>query len=78
MVVFVIILSLFQEEPATDTKLEQWEAEIVEPNNQLDPLNERVGNNVFIINLAQKIDLAIDKIFSYVISVFEGIIEKVL
>ena len=77
VLVLVILLSLFDEEPATDNKLEEWEEEITDPNNQLDPLNEKVGDNVFIISVAQKIESVIDKVFSFVIGFFEGVIDKV-
>ena len=78
ILVIVVLLSLLDESPSTDTKLEEWEEEIVDPNNQLDPLNQKVGKNVFIIDVALKIDNLIDKIFTAIISFFEGVIEKVL
>ena len=77
IVIVVILSSFFEEKPATDDKLEEWEKEIVEPNNELDPLNEKVGNNVFIIDVAHKIENGINKIFSFVINFVEGIFEKV-
>ena len=77
VVVVVILSSFFEEKPATDEKLEEWEAEIVEPNNDLDPLNENVGNNVFIIDVAHKIENGINKVFSFIINFVEGIIDKV-
>ena len=77
VVVVVIFSSFFEEKPATDEKLTEWEEEIANPNNELDPLNEKVGNNIFIIDLAHKIETGINKIFSLVISLFEGVIEKV-
>ena len=78
ILVVIVLLSLFDEEPSTDTKLEEWEEEIVEPNNQLDPLNQKVGKNVFIIDIALKIENLIDKFFSVIISFFEGVIDRVL
>ncbi len=80
LIVFIvlILLSLFDQRPSTDEKLQEWEEEIVDPNNQLDPLNEKVGKNVFIIDVALKIENIIDKVFSFVISFFESIVEKVL
>ena len=77
VVILVILSSFFQEKPATDEKLEEWEEEIVNPNNELDPLNQKVGNNVFVINVAQKIELVINKIFSFVIGLVEGIVDKI-
>ena len=75
--ILVILLSFLNEESATDSKLDKWEEEIVDPNNQLDPLNEKVGENVFIISVAQKIEGMINKVFSFVISFFEGVIDRV-
>lgn len=75
--ILVILFSFFSEEPATDNKLDQWEEEITDPNNQLDPLNEKVGNNVFILDFAQKIEGIINKVFSFITSFVEGIIDKV-
>ena len=73
----MILSSFFQEQPATDEKLEEWEEEIINPNNELDPLNERVGNNVFIINVAHKIELVINKIFSFMIGLVEVVVDKI-
>ena len=78
VVVIVVVLSSFlSETPATDDKLEEWEEEIVNPNNELDPLNQKVGNTVFIINVAQKVESLIDKFFSFVIGFVEGIVDKI-
>ena len=78
VVVITTFLSLLNEEPATDEKLDSWEEEITNPNNQLDPLNDKVGKNVFIIDVAQKIEGIINKVFSFIVGFFEGIVEKVL
>ena len=77
VVIVVVFSSFFQEKPATDAKLEEWEEEIINPNNELDPLNEKVGNHVFIINVAHKIELVINKIFSFVIGLVEGVVDKI-
>lgn len=78
VLIVIVLLSLFNEEPSTDTKLGEWEEEIIDPNNQLDPLNEKVGKNVFIIDIALKIEGIINKIFSFVIGFFEEVVDKVL
>ena len=75
--VLIVLLSFFEEEPARDNKLEEWEEEITNPNNQLDPLNERVGENVIILDVAQKIEATIDKVFSFITAFIEGIIDKI-
>ena len=77
VVIVVVFSSFFQEKTATDAKLEEWEEEIINPNNELDPLNEKVGNHVFIINVAHKIELVINKIFSFVIGLVEGVVDKI-
>ncbi len=75
--VLIVLFSFFEEEPASDNKLEEWEEEITNPNNQLDPLNERVGENVIILDVAQKIEATINKVFSFITDFVEGIIDKV-
>ena len=75
--VLIVLLSFFEETPAEDNKLEEWEEEITNPNNQLDPLNERVGKNVVILDIAQKIEATINKIFSFITKFIEGIIDKI-
>lgn len=80
LIVFVVLvfLSMFNQEISTDDKLSEWEEEIANPNNQLDPLNQKVGKNVFIIDLALKIENIIKKIFSFVVGFFDGIVERIL
>ena len=75
--VLIVLLSFFEEEPARDNKLEEWEEEITNPNNQLDPLNERMGENVIILDVAQKIEATINKVFSFITTFIEGIIDKI-
>ena len=68
--VLIVLLSFFEEEPARDNKLEEWEEEITNPNNQLDPLNERMGENVIILDVAQKIEATINKVFSFITKIY--------
>ena len=77
ILVVTVFLSLFNEEPVTDDKLLDWEEEIIDPNNQLDPLNEKVGKNVFIIDIAQKIEGLINKVFSFVTGLFEKLADVI-
>ena len=77
VVVLTIFLSFLNEESTTDDKLESWEEEITNPNNQLDPLNDKVGESVFVIDVAQKIDGVIEKIFLFILGFFEGVVDKV-
>ena len=63
-----MILTIFSFLNVEDTEalnLEEWEEEIVLPDNQLDPLNEKM-NNTFIIDVAIKIESTINKIFDLI------------
>ena len=74
IIVVVIVLSLFSFvdfNKESDKKLEQWEEEIVIPDNQLDPLNEKNTNSVFIIDVALKIEGVINKIFGIVLGLLQ-------
>lgn len=77
VLVVTILLSFLNEPAVTDEKLDKWEEEIVNPNNELDPLNEKVGEDVFILDIAQKIERLINKVFSFVTGFVEGIIDRV-
>ena len=74
VVVLMIFLSVLKEEPSTEIDLENWEEEIVLPNNNLDPLNEDTGNSVFLLDFASKIEGFIGKVFSIIIGFVEGVI----
>lgn len=68
IIISIVILTLFSFLNVEDTEalnLEEWEEEIVLPDNQLDPLNEKM-NNTFIIDIALKIESTINKIFDLV------------
>ena len=73
-VVLTILLSFLNEEPATDSKLESWENEIINPNNNLAPLEDDFGGNVFIIDVALKIEGLINKFFSFIVGFFASAI----
>lgn len=77
VLVVVVFSSFLGERTLTDDKLGEWEEEITNPNNELDPLNEKVGNDIFIIDVAHKIENAINKVFSFVIGLVEGIVDKI-
>ena len=68
IIISIVLLTLFSflnvEGNETDN-LQEWEEEIVLPDNQLDPLNEKV-NNTFIIDVAIKIESTINKIFDLI------------
>ena len=68
IIISIVVLTLFSFLNVEDTEadnLEEWEEEIVLPDNQLDPLNEKM-NNTFIIDIALKIESTINKIFDLV------------
>ena len=77
VLVLVIFSSFLGERPATNESLSEWEEEIQNPDNSLDPLNEKVGNDVFVIDVAKKVENIIDKFFSFVIGIVEGFIDKI-
>lgn len=74
VLIVVVFSSFLGEKTMTDDKLSEWEEEITNPNNELDPLNEKVGNDIFIIDIAHKIENVINKFFSFVIGFFEGLL----
>lgn len=74
ILILIVIVSLLNNEPSTEDKLGEWEEEIIDPNNELDPLNEMEDNTVFIIKVSQKVEGFIEKIFSFVIGLVERII----
>ena len=74
--VFVSVLSGNKDE-TNDKELSDFEQEITNPNNELDPLDENSTKNVLILDVANKIDGIIDKIFNFVIVFFESIVDKV-
>ena len=77
VLVLVIFSSFLGERPTTNESLSEWEEEIQNPNNTLDPLNEKVGNDVFVIDIAKKVENIINKFFSFVIGIVEGFIDKI-
>ena len=81
ILIILVVMTLFSlvfEDSPNDNNLDEWEEEIIDPNNNLDPLNERVDNTVFILNIANKIESIINSVFSFVINFFEGLLNKIL
>lgn len=77
VLVVLIFSSFLNETKANDDNLSKWEDEIANPNNELDPLNENTGKSVFILNVANKIELIINKVFSFLIGFIEGIVDSI-
>ena len=74
ILISVITLTLFSFldiDKENDENLEKWEEEIVIPDNDLDPLNEKVNDNVFIIDVALKIESLINKFFDLFLGFFQ-------
>lgn len=70
-VVILTLFSFFDIDEENDENLEKWEEEIVIPDNDLDPLEEKVDNNVFIIDIALKIESLINKFFDLFLGFFK-------
>jgi hypothetical protein len=58
--------------------LENFEKEIIDPENELDPLNENFNNNVLLIEIAIKTEDVIEKIFSVFVNILKNITEKII
>ena len=78
IIIVLVILSVLKEEPQSDKKLEEWEEEIIEPNNTLNPLAEKSDSDAIILNLANKIENTIDKFFDVIIGVVEKAFDTLL
>ena len=66
IVILFIFASLLSDgkKKDNDKDLENFENEIVDPNNELNPLDYDSGNNVLLIDVALKTESVIEKIFS--------------
>jgi hypothetical protein len=58
--------------------LENFEKEIVNPENELDPLNENFNNNVLLIEIALKTEDVIEKFFGIFVNILKNITEKIV
>lgn len=77
IVVLLSLFSLFDQQPSTNDKLDKWEEEIIDKDNELDPLGNNVGKSGFVINIASTIENIITKFFSLVLGFFEGLLDKI-
>ena len=82
LLAFVVItfLSLVGEEKDNnnDEALEYFEEEITNPENELDPLNTNVDNNVLLIKIALKTEDVIQKVFNIFIYLLKNITESII
>ena len=72
--VLLVVISIFNQEPSTEDKLSSWEEEIVDPNNDLNPLELTEENGRLILNIGSKVENVINKIFTIIFGFFEKII----
>ena len=79
LVVFsiIVLMSLSKNDTSTNQKLENFEEEITDPNNELNPLNNTENSKAFILEFPQKIERFISNIFSKILGFFEGLIGKI-
>lgn len=79
LVVVITFLSLMGEPKNDDEKyLEEFEEDITNPNNTLDPLNQNNDRNVLLIEIALKAENVIVKVFGFVVDLFKTITDKII
>lgn len=79
VIVVITFLSVMSEkEDNSDKLLEDFESEITNPNNELDPLNENFDNNVLLIEIALKTENVIDKVFGVFVNLIKSVTEKII
>lgn len=79
--IFFVIISLNtpSKDAGIDSDIDEFEEEIVDPNNDLDILGEQEeASNYLLINLANKADSFINKIFDFIISIFKIFVEGIV
>lgn len=78
-ILLVTFLSMLgSKEENINKDLENFEKEIIDPENELDPLNENFNNNVLLIEIAIKTEDVIEKIFSVFVNILKNITEKII
>jgi len=78
VIVLFLLISLTSPNETMNNNLEEFENEITNPNNTLDPLSENQGSLTFVIEVALKIEDIINKTFSFIIGVINGLTDKIL
>lgn len=73
-VVLLVFISLLNDKPTQVDKLEQWEEEIIDPDNNLNPLEETEEDSRFILGVGSKVEGIINKFFSFIFGFFERIV----
>jgi predicted RND superfamily exporter protein len=78
LILLTAISMLGSKEENVDKDLENFEKEIINPENELDPLNENFNSNVLLIEIALKTEDIIDKVFSVFVNLLKNITEKII
>lgn len=79
VVIVVTFLSMLGDKEENNYKdLEKFEEEIVDPENELDPLNDNFTNNVLLIEVALKTESIIDKVFEVFVNLIKSVTEKII
>ena len=76
LLMFVSAFNFYDKE--NDKELVIFEEEIVDPNNELDPLNQNINSDVLLIEVALKTEKMIDKIFGFFVNIVKGITDKII
>ena len=71
---FVTLVSVVIPNRDSQKGLDEFESEIVDPNNQLEPLSNSYSS-MFLIDLAMKIEVIISKIVGFFIDGLAGLIK---
>ena len=74
--IILTLVSITIPTPDVNKDLEEFEKEIVDPNNQLEPLSNS-ASSMFLIDIAKKIENVISSIVRFFVSGITGIIESI-
>lgn len=74
LLLILVFVSLLSTEKTADDKLAQFEEELVNPNNELSPLEEYNSSTLLLISIATKIENVLNTIFSIIINFIQKLI----
>ena len=74
--IVLTLVSITIPTPDVNKDLEEFEKEIVDPNNQLEPLSNS-ASSMFLIDIAKKIENVISSIVRFFVSGITGIIDSI-
>ena len=78
---FFVIVSLGTptHETGIDEEINQFEQEIIDPNNDLEVLGQQnEASQYFLINVADKVDNFISKVFNFIVDFFRLFVEGII